>query len=76
MFQMVSLCKDPKGEMVLGDSTTPDQKLSNLQGNNSETATTTTQQDELAVLRERVAELEEKLKQSTNWRLKHNSIKL
>ena len=65
MLQMVSLCKDPKGEMVLGESNTSDQKLSSLQSKFvSETATTTTQQDELAALKERVAELEKKLKQT------------
>ena len=64
---MVSLYKDPKGEVVLGDSNKPDQKLSSLQSKFvSETATTTTQQDELAALRERVAELEKKLKLSEN----------
>ena len=62
---MVSLCKDPKGEKVLGDSTTQDQKINTLQSKIISGATmSTTQQDELAALREQVAQLEEKLKKS------------
>ena len=60
---MVSLCKDPKSEKVLGESTTPNQTLSSLQGKTTSETGTTNHQDELAKLRERVAELEEKLKE-------------
>ena len=61
---MISLGKDPKGETVLGESANRDQNLSNLQNKtNSEFGTTTTTQlDELVALRERVVELEKKLK--------------
>ena len=64
---MVSLGKDPKGETVLGGSAARDQNLSNLQNKtNSEFGTTTTTQtDELAALRERVVELEKRLKITT-----------
>ena len=61
-MQMVSLGKDPKGESVLGEPATPDQQLSNLQSKATSELGTTTQQDEITVLRQQVAELREELK--------------
>ena len=66
---MVNLAKDPKGQSVFDDSNIADTKLNTAQLKSTESGPSNTinQNEKLTKLRNRVAELEEKLAAKSIW---------